>query len=988
MINPVRLKGKPGNIARYYTVGDYYKKGADERSAWGGRIAAELGLEGPVESRRFRELLSGQVDGQQLGRRRKSGEIEHHPAWDFTVSAPKSVSILALVMGDERIIAAHERAADKAFAYLEEHAALRRRVDGEVVQETTGQLLIAKFTEFASRECDPHLHTHGVVLNLTRMEGQRRMASLETRAMFAEQMTAGQIYRNEMAHAVRGMGHEIETDPRTGLFEIKGIPRALADIYSKRTEQIDEHAHEHGLSGQKERQKSFYATRRAKAKASLDTLRDRWTKEAAPFLKQLDMVAAAAERTGERALPSDPATTARAMLFGIRQAETREAVNNLGRMLRLGLASHIGETRIDDIRPLADRHEAQRKLLSTQKQTGDQILVRGRTSRRTARLEQALSQHLALALDDARPIAKSDRLLSTLEGAGLLPAQEQALARIATSRHRVMGIHGVAGAGKSTLVNILRAAAEPEAAFIAMAPTSSAAADLGHKAGMEARTVASLLATGGRGLSENHVLVLDEAGQLGNRQALRMLEISRETGARLVFLGDNKQTGAIEQGKAFWLMQRLGLPTAQLTEAVRQQTAGMKTAVAQARAGNYAASVVRLNGIVNGRDDEELAAAMVKLWTRLRPSERAATNILVLDNATRLIVNSQIRETLRREGVVAAEETRLEVLTPAGLTDVEKQMARFYTKDQVVTFGRDLAGAGIAKDAEYRVIGMGRDPNGRQIVQLVDENGRIVRWDPRLGSARHVNVFNKDERALASGDRIQWRLVNKELGVKNAERGTVQSFNGATATIRWDRDGRVQDVDLTRHKTWDHGYAETVYSAQSKTYDHVYVLAPVNSGLVNGKNYYTAITRARLSVRLWTEDTKGLLARLNRYSGEKTSSLEALDRLDRDNRKAFADRHRAKLDQQREDQRKNRQERRDQHLERQLDERQRASPGLVGALADRALGVATFADRFLRFVLERGREDTRQRTAVVPEREGHAPPTPSHQHAPSHGPER
>src|SRR3546814_15756182 len=78
-----------------------------------------------------------------------------------------------------------------------------------------------------------------------------------------------------------------------------------------------------------------------------------------------------------------------------------------------------------------------------------------------------------------------------------------------------------------------------------------------------------------------------EAGQLGSRQAQRILQISHDTGARVLLLGDNKQTGAIEQGKPFWLMQKLGLPTAELTEAVRQHTHSMKAAVASARSGAY-----------------------------------------------------------------------------------------------------------------------------------------------------------------------------------------------------------------------------------------------------------------------------------------------------------------------------------------------------------------------------------------------------------------
>jgi conjugative relaxase-like TrwC/TraI family protein len=980
MIHPRRLKGTPTNIAKYYTVGDYYTKSGDEHSEWGGRIAEELGLSGPVDPSTFRELLAGRVGEQQLGRHRRNGEIEHHPGWDFAVNAPKSVSLMALVAGDERIIAAHEKAVGTALGYLEEHATLRRRDNGEIVHETTGRLIFARFTEHASRELDPHLHTHAVVLNMTNREDGQLMASLESRAMYAEQMVAGQIYRNDLAHRLRELGYTIDHDPKSGLFEIRGVPQQLVRDFSQRSEQIEEHAKEHGLSGQAARRESFYATRPPKVKVGIEKLHEQWTHRSNAYRDTLDGLREQSDREGERELGVPNALAGRATLFGIRQAESREAVNNLGLMMRYGLASHVGEVRLADIRPLLQSHEERRKLLSTHHPTGYQVHTRGRTSRRTMRLEQALAQHLALALDDARPIASGDRLLPVLEHAGLTPPQEQALVHIALSRDRVTGVHGVAGAGKSTIVRALGEAAEPGTALLAVAPTSSAAANLGHTAGIDSRTVASLLASGGHGITDRHVLVLDEAGQLGNRQALRMLEISRMTGARLILLGDNKQTGAIEQGKAFWLLQKMGLSTAELTESMRQETKAMKSAVTQARTGNFAASLASLDKVVSGAGPEKLAELMVAEWTRLKPENRANTNILVLDNATRLVVNTAVRETLKREGVVAAEDARLQVLTPAGLSDEEKHNARFYSGGQVVTFGRDVAGLGIARDAEYRVLGVGRDANGRQIVKLIDEHGRTIRWDPRLGHARQVNVFNREERDLGQGDRIQWRLANNPLGLKNAERGTIEKLEGPLATIRWDRGERVQQVDLSEHKTWDHGYAETVYTSQSKTYARAYVLAPVNSSLVNAQNYYTAITRARFGVKLWTEDEKRLIQRLEQRSGEKTSSLEGLDRLSKTSAKAFEDRHPDRIREQRGEQDRTRQDRRDRDLEQQRGRQERMPNGLGEHLAEGARSVAEVLDRFLQSVLDRAPTDRSERPQAAPQ--------PEPQQEPSHGHDR
>lgn len=984
MIQPQRLHGTPANIARYYTVGDYYTKGGNEPSAWGGKLAGDLGLSGAVDLKLLRDLLAGKVGDQQLGRHRADGEIQHHPGWDFAVNAPKSVSVMGLVAGDERVLAAHEGAVTAAISYLEEQAQLRRRDEGKIVYETTGRILVARFTEHGSRELDPHLHTHLVVLNMTNRENGDPMASLESRVMYGEQRVAGQIYRNALAFGLREAGYEIDADPRSGLFEIRGVPKDLIDQFSQRAEAIKDHAREHGLVGQKAQRASFYATRKAKVKIGKEDLTAQWHQRTGGRLETLQKIADVSQERNGVHLPPTDRVASRAALFGLRQLESAEAVNNLGNILRTGLAAHVGEVRLDDVRPRIEKHELAHKLLSTHEPTGDSILTRGRTSRKSWRLELALTQHIALGLNDGRPIASSDRLLAVLEGTSLNKEQQRALVEIAVTRDRVTAIHGVAGSGKSTLVRILGEAAEPGTTLIALAPTSSAAAELGNKAKIDFHTVASFVARGGQGTTERHVLVLDEAGQLGNRQAQRLLEISRATGARLLFLGDEKQTGAIQQGKPFWLMRRLGLATVELTQAVRQETKSIKAAVTAARAGNFAEALAKLDSVCTVNDNEKMAEQAVNAWIRLKPDSRAGTNILVLDNATRLIVSSKIREALKNEGGLAIDDSRLAILAPAGFTDIEKHMARFYGTGQLVRFDRDIVSFGIARHADYRVAGLGREATGRQLVRLVDEQGRVVRWDPQMTQARHINVFNPEERHIAEGDRIQWRLVNRELGLRNAERGTVGKLDGPLATIRWDRDGRVQRVDLSEHRTWDHGYAETVYSAQSKTYPRVFVLAPVESPLVNAQNFYTAITRAAFGARLWTNNVEELIAKLDRRSGEKTSSSEGLGRLKTDRVDIFSKRREAHLAGMRAEQERVRTERRERALVRQLHHRDRAPRGAAEHLAESGRSIALLLDRFLKNTLDSVRMDARAAKTGI-DRENQFPaPRPE----PSRGPER
>src|SRR3546814_15589267 len=121
----------------------------------------------------------------------------------------------------------------------------------------------------------------------------------------------------------------------------------------------------------------------------------------------------------------------------------------------------------------------------------------------------------------------------------------------------------------------------------------------------------------------------------------------------------------------------------------------MKTAVATARSGDYAASLQSLDKIISGEGADKLAANLVAEWTRLKPENRDKTNILVLDNATRLIVNTQIREVLKREGAIAAEDARIDILAPSGMTDQEKHFARFYSGGQVVRSEERRVGKGL-----------------------------------------------------------------------------------------------------------------------------------------------------------------------------------------------------------------------------------------------------------------------------------------------------
>lgn len=168
MVASISALTNSAQAASYYEADDYYAEGGLAPSEWYGEGAKELGLDGNVDRDQFRTLLDGNVDGTQLGRK-NGDEIEHRPGWDITMSAPKSVSIMAEVAGDRRLITAHEKAVKVALDMVESQlSATRIRQDGAVNREKTDNLIIASFQHGTSRAQDPQIHTHNVILNATR----------------------------------------------------------------------------------------------------------------------------------------------------------------------------------------------------------------------------------------------------------------------------------------------------------------------------------------------------------------------------------------------------------------------------------------------------------------------------------------------------------------------------------------------------------------------------------------------------------------------------------------------------------------------------------------------------------------------------------------------------------------------------------------------------------------------------------------------------
>src|SRR5262249_42717903 len=163
----------------------YYAAGDHVRGEWQGRLAEHFGLRRDVRPEEFARLSEGrhplseeQLVNQRLPHSYKGTDgatvktIGHRAGWDATFSAPKSVSLTALVGNDVRLRDAHREAVRTAVDTLERH--VQARIGGNRPAETTGNWIVAKFEHDTARPVDgypaPQLHTHAVFFNMTRTQ--------------------------------------------------------------------------------------------------------------------------------------------------------------------------------------------------------------------------------------------------------------------------------------------------------------------------------------------------------------------------------------------------------------------------------------------------------------------------------------------------------------------------------------------------------------------------------------------------------------------------------------------------------------------------------------------------------------------------------------------------------------------------------------------------------------------------------------------------
>ena len=295
---------------------NYYTQDDQIRGEWHGRLAEQWGLRREVSGEHFRRLTEGQhpFTGEPLVRHKAAREyvnesgqktrtMEHRAGWDATFSAPKSVSLTALVGRDERLREAHQESVAVALNELERY--VQARIGGNLPAETTGKWVAAKFEHDSARPVDgyaaPQLHTHVVFFNITETEDGSTYA-LQPRELYKTQQYATAVYRSELAARMKALGYEIERG-KSGQPEIKGYSVEYLAASSPRRQQIESHLAKENQRGADAAQIAAHKTRQAKLNLSHDEVQQRHQQVAEAFGNQPDHVIETARERAQHAKP-------------------------------------------------------------------------------------------------------------------------------------------------------------------------------------------------------------------------------------------------------------------------------------------------------------------------------------------------------------------------------------------------------------------------------------------------------------------------------------------------------------------------------------------------------------------------------------------------------------------------------------------------------------------------------------------------------------
>lgn len=843
----------------YYTEGlsrsDYYIDGQEIPGRWMGLAARRLGLNGVVEKAPFFALCDNlhPATGDRLTPRTKSAR---RVGYDLNFNAPKSVSLVYSLTGDERILDAFRAAVEKTMQDLEREVQTRVRRSGAKESRTAGNLVWAEFVHRTSRPVDglpdPHLHAHCFVFNACWDGKENRFKAIDLGDIKRDAPYFEAAFHARLARGLNQLGYGISRGKQA--FEISGVPRGIIDRFSRRTATIEATAKAKGITDSTVKAGLGATTRAGKDRSlCMGELREAWLARLNPE-----------ERAGlfgldrPREVDAPNITAGQALDYALKHFLERASVVRERELSATAMRYGLGHVIPEELPAAFARPDLIRRQVDGQATA---------TTKAVLAEERSMLEFVRQGRGACRPLHANP---ASLPDPGLSAEQKQTLMTVLQSPDRVIVVRGRAGTGKTTLMrHVVAGISDGGREVYAFAPTAEASRGVLRQEGFAADTVAALLHSPAKQEAlQGQVLWIDEAGLMGSRELQATLHLARERNCRVILTGDSGQHRAVPRGDALRLLEsEAGIVPAELHD-IRRQRGLYKEAVQALSRRDTGRGLDLLDrmGAMTESPDADRYGALAEAYLH---EIRCGRSVLAIapTHAEGKLVTDAIRLSLKRDGRLGGLERPLPCYQNLQWTEAQRGDGRNYAPGLMVQFHQNAKG--FKAGQRYQVTQV--EDTGRVYARSADGNEGLL----PLAQAGRFQVFQPGEAPLAIGDRV--RVTQNGYTADRANRlnnGAVFEVKAISdrGDVRFEN-GWVMSRDYGH---WTHGFCSTSHAAQGKTVDTTLIGQSSASWAAGSREQiYVSASRARHGIRIFTDDKQALRDAVSR-SGDRLSATELL----------------------------------------------------------------------------------------------------------------
>lgn len=716
---------------------DYYSKESIGTVYDPSGLLSEFGINHGdiIEENDFRALCGAYNPRTGEALLKNSGD-SHRAGTDFAFSPSKSFTALwATTLNPElraKLEQINRESVQTGLDHLNTKATTRLGAGGKLREAI--KFAAVQFQHGANRDMDPHLHLHNPLLNLSRTpDGKYR--TMEPRSLMQWQTSTDALYQADLIYKTKQLfpGLKITKSANGHSFEIEGVPISLVKAWSNRRKEMLDAAEKEGISiddvGGME--KMFYKTR-SKKEMLPDDPHLNWSKFAE--IEHNFGPEKIEELLNAPAIINQPLTQSEINIrLGnviIELTKTESAVKE-NALLRAVAEKFFGDMNSIQILEVFDKLKSGEILLHN----ADRIVRLGgfdgmdyysTVSMQTTELRLSeLAEKLAA---DGKHTIDPLLIEKAIAEQSILSPEQGDSVRHTGKPCSISVIEGAAGSGKTTAT---KAAAKSHVlagyTVYGLAPSWAAAKVLSNDAKIDVMAVAGFIVDVEKSvikLTNKHVLMIDEAGLLGSKDAEKLLSFAEKYGCKIIMMGEEKQLSPVAAGPAMSIiMEKTGVASIETIR--RQSTQVQREVVAAFRVGETDVALQKLEAVDGLRFHETKKStmnAMVQDWadyTHLNPDK--STLLLAVKNADVRQINTQVRSILRKRGVITG--TDVSINTPAPNTSTK---ATLFAIGEQIIFKQSDSDLGIKNNEKARITDILTSANGGYDISLKHSDGREI----------------------------------------------------------------------------------------------------------------------------------------------------------------------------------------------------------------------------------------------------------------------